>query len=148
MPRLVLLLILIPLLAGGGVLGWYFFLQEDEPPAVVEGEAPPPVLNVVNMQPVMVSMIGRDRPEQFVTLRFSLEVADAPTVARVQARQAHLNSAVIETLYRALADEEVVRGRTIHLPSLRRVIQRTCDRVLGQGVVRRVLIQNITQRQL
>jgi len=149
MPRLVLILILIPLIAGGGVAGWYFLWPRDES-AAAEAEAPPPppVLNVVNMPTIQVSMVSEDRPEQFVTLRFALEVASPDDVARVQGRQAHLTSALIETLYRALADEDMVRGGVIDLPALRRVILRTCERVLGRDVVERVLIQNIAQRQL
>jgi flagellar basal body-associated protein FliL len=149
MPRLVLILILIPLVAGGGVAGWYFFWPREEPAAEQADAAPPlPVLNIVNMPTIQVSMVGDDGPEQFVTLRFALEVATPADVARVQGRLAHLNSALIETLYRALADEDMRRGRVIDLQSLRRVILRTCERVVGRDVVTRVLIQNISQRQL
>jgi flagellar basal body-associated protein FliL len=148
MPRLVLILILIPLVAGGGFAGWYFFWPREEPAAQADAPAPLPVLNIVSMPTIQVSMVGDDGPEQFVTLRFALEVATPGDVARVQQRLAHLNSALIETLYRALADEDMRRGRVIDLQSLRRVILRTCERVIGRDVVTRVLIQNISQRQL
>jgi len=149
MHRLIVLLVLLSLVAGGGVAAWWYLSRETEG-AATQADQPSgsPELFYASIPPIMISVVGETKAEQFVTLRLSIEVDDLAGLSRVQSVQQRLKNAFIETLYRTFAEEGTVQGAALDLQRVRRRLKNTADDVVGRGVVRQVLILGITQRSL
>ncbi|HZH27209.1 MAG TPA: hypothetical protein VEY95_08505 [Azospirillaceae bacterium] len=149
MHRLIVLIVLLSLIAGGGVATWSYLSRETEETTVqADTSSGSPELFYATIPPIMVSVVGEAKAEQFVTLRLSIEVDDLSGLSRVQSVQQRLKNAFIETLYRTFAEEGTVQGAALDLQKVRRRLKNTADDVVGRGVVRQVLILGITQRSL
>ncbi|HEY0836766.1 MAG TPA: hypothetical protein VGE72_22845 [Azospirillum sp.] len=150
MKAIILLVFGLALLGGAGYGGWmlyqkYVVGEQGEPPP--PKEVPPPPTAYVRMTPIAIPAIGRDRVEQFVTVVVTIEV-----VADQQARSAQniprLTDAFITTLYAAVDDKSVLSGALVNIPVVKEKLIAAATKVLGEGVVRDVLVQVVTQRKL
>jgi flagellar basal body-associated protein FliL len=148
MKLIVILVVVVVLLAGGGG-GVYFFRD-----ALFGGESAPKKADIaktadilfVDLESLTVAVIRNSRVEKHVVLQVSLEVPDEATRANVSKALPRLKDAFIKDLY----DYYAVRtpgSDGINVEGIKKRLKRTSDLIMGDGVIRAVLIQGAVERE-
>jgi flagellar basal body-associated protein FliL len=148
MKLIVILVVVVVLLAGGGG-GVYFFRD-----ALFGGESAPKKAEIakaadvvfVDLESLTVAVIRNSRIEKHVVLQVSLEVPDEATRANVAKALPRLKDAFIKDLY----DYYAVRtpgSDGINVEGIKKRLKRTSDLIMGEGVIRAVLIQGAVERE-
>jgi flagellar basal body-associated protein FliL len=148
MKLIVILVVVVVLLAGGGG-GVYFFRD-----ALFGGESAPKKADIaktadilfVDLESLTVAVIRNSRVEKHVVLQVSLEVPDEATRANVSKALPRLKDAFIKDLY----DYYAVRtpgSDGINVEGIKKRLKRTSDLIMGEGVIRAVLIQGAVERE-
>jgi flagellar basal body-associated protein FliL len=136
------------LLAGGG--GAVYFFRD----ALFGGEGAPKKADIaktadvvfVDLESLTVAVIRNSRVEKHVVLQVSLEVPDEATRANVSKALPRLKDAFIKDLY----DYYAVRtpgSDGINVEGIKKRLKRTSDLIMGEGVIRAVLIQGAVERE-
>jgi flagellar basal body-associated protein FliL len=147
MKLIVILVVVVVLLAGGGG-GVYFFRD------ALFGESAPKKAEIaktadvvfVELESMTVAVIRNSRIEKHVVLQVSLEVPDEATRANVAKALPRLKDAFIKDLY----DYYAVRtpgSDGINVEGIKKRLKRTSDLIMGEGVIRAVLIQGAVERE-
>jgi flagellar basal body-associated protein FliL len=147
MKLIVILVVVVVLLAGGGG-GVYFFRD------ALFGESTPKKAEIaktadvvfVELESMTVAVIRNSRIEKHVVLQVSLEVPDEATRANVAKALPRLKDAFIKDLY----DYYAVRtpgSDGINVEGIKKRLKRTSDLIMGEGVIRAVLIQGAVERE-
>lgn len=144
MKRLLPIVLVLVVLAGAGV--GYFLFFANRHPAMAEPERPPAPPVYVEFNPILLPVVGDGRVEQTVNIVFALEVADQEAANRAIALAPRLNDAFLQALYGTLHRREVMRNGVLDLSAIKRRLVEESNRVLGQGVVRDVLVQMVSQQ--
>jgi flagellar FliL protein len=151
MKAIILLIFGLALLGGAGYGGWMLYqkyiLGEEVAEPAPPKDVPPPPTAYVRMAPIAIPSIGRDRVEQFVTVVVTVEVV-ADQQPRAAQNVPRLTDAFITTLYGAVDDKTVLHGALVNIPAIKEKLTEAATKVLGDGVVRDVLVQVVTQRKL
>lgn len=149
MKKLILLLVAVLVLGGAGVGGWYVLLG----PGHASGEAgsapaAPADPFYVEFNPLTLPVVGRQRIEQLITLKLTLEVADKTTADRVIAWAPRLNDAFMTALYGRLETVAMLPNGTIDVEVIKQRVLAASAALMGEGVVRDCLVQSVSQRNL
>jgi flagellar basal body-associated protein FliL len=145
---IVILVVVVVLLAGGG--GAVYFFRD----ALFGGEGAPKKADIaktadvvfVDLESLTVAVIRNSRVEKHVVLQVSLEVPDEATRANVSKALPRLKDAFIKDLY----DYYAVRtpgSDGINVEGIKKRLKRTSDLIMGEGVIRAVLIQGAVERE-
>ncbi|HEX9903400.1 MAG TPA: hypothetical protein VGA77_00390 [Propylenella sp.] len=148
MKLIVILVVVVVLLAGGG--GAVYFFRD----ALFGGEGAPKKADIaktadvvfVDLESLTVAVIRNSRVEKHVVLQVSLEVPDEATRANVSKALPRLKDAFIKDLY----DYYAVRtpgSDGINVEGIKKRLKRTSDLIMGEGVIRAVLIQGAVERE-
>jgi flagellar basal body-associated protein FliL len=148
MKLIIIFVVVVVLLAGGGG-GVYFFRD-----ALFGGESAPKKADIaktadilfVDLESLTVAVIRNSRVEKHVVLQVSLEVPDEATRANVSKALPRLKDAFIKDLY----DYYAVRtpgSDGINVEGIKKRLKRTSDLIMGDGVIRAVLIQGAVERE-
>ena len=147
MKRALVSIVVLTVLAAAGVAGWMLLGQSKAEAA----SAPPPAANetrYVKLKPFVLPVVGNRRIEQVVGLVVALEVAEPANAALVEQNVPKLTDAFITDLYGALEPARLGDGGLVSIDHVKGKLSRASDRVLGEGVVKEVLVQMVNQRPL
>ena len=150
MKKIIFFALALMVLIGAGVGGWIMFgpkqeAAEGEQAEVVKKKSSVPP-QFVQLDPVILPVIGNKRVEQNVMLVIAVEVADDAAKDIVRAVQPRLRDAYIRALYGSIGRDQVIEGQIINVASLETKLREATESVLGKGVAEDVLIQAVSQR--
>jgi hypothetical protein len=143
-----MLVIGLLLLCGAGYGGWMAYRTYFAPPVKDEGPPPPPpkpVLSYIRLAPITVSLIGKDRVEQIITVHSSLEVV-AARQPEAQARTIKLVDALMQALYGAVSDGSALKGNVVDVAVVKAKLTEAAIKALGADIVQGVMVQVVLQR--
>ncbi|HYH20911.1 MAG TPA: hypothetical protein VD995_20075 [Azospirillum sp.] len=103
-----------------------------------EGAASAP--QVVRIRPLMVPSVHHGQIEKYVAYEVTLELADPGKLAAAQALIPRLHDAAMAAFYEGIEEGWIVRASIINGQALRKRLDEMCERLIGKGVVGRVLI--------
>jgi len=161
--KLVLIAGLAVLLLGGGAGGAYFFLNKpaeastaplseaaaaEAEAAKAAHEAPMPAPVFVELHPLVVPIVDENGVSQTVSMVVSVEVADDATAERVRILQPRLQDAFIQDMYGTLSRKAVMKGGVIEVAKIKARLNRITQSVMGEDVVKDVLLQVVNQRRV
>lgn len=145
MKKLVILggVLLLLLLAGGGV-AWWFLLREEPEATAAPIEAPPEMI-FVDFDPLVMSVLRGNQATNHLTFMIILQVEDMERRALVFRQTPRLRDAFRSELH-AVLSRRIMDQRPDTMPILSKRLKGVSNRMLGNGVVKRVLINIMTQR--
>ncbi len=102
----------------------------------------------VEMNPLILPYFQKGSNQQIINLKFKLVVESLQSVDVVKINEPKLTDAYIERLYGAMASHGLVENGAVNVIKLKKEIFRTSNKILGDHMVKGVLIQAVTQRSL
>lgn len=163
--KLAVIAVLAIVLLGGGAAGAYFYFDQ---PAVASGGpmdeaakaaheaktaaaaegAIVPLQEFVQMDALLLPVIGENGVTQTVSIVVSLEVPDAATAEEVKRLSPRLKDAFIQDLYGALNRKDSMDKGVLRVAPLKARLNRISTKVLGENKVNDVLLQVVHQRRI
>lgn len=157
MKKIIIIVVVILLLAGGGAAAYFFLQQEETSTAAGEsGEAGPDSGNVqveakktdepnyLDMENLAIPIIRNRRIEKHVILKVSLEMMDEDSLEDARPYVPRLKDAFIKDLYDYYSYQ--TPGAKINTAAIKGRLKEAGDRVVGNGKIRKILIQAAFQR--
>lgn len=157
MKKVITIVVVILLLAGGGAAAYFFLLQEETSTASGEagelGEAAAGAQleakktddpNYLDMENLAIPIIRNRRIEKHVILKVSLEMMDEDTMEDAKPYMPRLKDAFIKDLYDYYSYQSP--GAKINTEAIKGRLKEAGDKVVGNGKIRKVLIQAAFQR--
>ncbi len=150
------------LLLGGGGAGAYLYFQHPAEASVgeteehadaketkkgghgEEGEA----ASFVEMDPLILPIVGAKGLSQTVSLVIVLEVSDEKNAELVKHLSPRLKDAYIQDMYGVLSRKNAMPDGVIQIAPLKERLGRISKEVLGEGIVNDVLLQVVQQRPI
>jgi flagellar FliL protein len=150
MKKIAIIAVVVLLLGGGGFAAWKFLLGggkagTETPEAAAPAAAGPTYLA---LDPFAVPVIRDDRIARQVILTVKLDLQDAAAKAVVTEKMPLLRDALLTRLHAMLSRGALESGQSFDAVRLKRQFLAECDRVLGKGVVREVLIEEATEKNM
>ncbi len=105
----------------------------------------------VELDPIMLPIIGSNGVSQVINLVISLEVDSSSTVRKAERLQPVLTDAYIQGMYGMLARHTAVSGGALELSSIKKKLLKLSNNILskdGDHDVKRLLIQMVDQRRI
>jgi len=157
MKKIIMLALVLILLVGGGA-GAYFTLLakpaeastgEDATAHVeVEEEYEDEHYEFVELEPLILPIVGDDGVSQTVSLVVVLEVMDTAAVHHVEEMTPKIKDAFIQDLYGTLSRHAALKGGVIQVGYLKQRLNKISQKVLGEDQVHDVLLQVVQQRPI
>ena len=156
----VIAIIALLMLGGAGAGGYFYFKQPAEAASGASGEHAEgakdkhqkgdhgPASIFVQLDPVILPIIGKDGVTQTVSLVIAIETGDEAGKAEILRLAPRLKDAFIQDMYGMLNQEVMVRGGVIQVTALKSRLQQISYRVLGKEQTKDVLLQVVQQRPL
>lgn len=142
-------------LAGGA--GAFFFMHQPAEASLTEEskeeaemaalETLPPG-EFVELDPLILPIITQKGATQVVSLVVSLEIEAGQSADRVRLMKPRLKDAYIQDMYGVLNDRVALRGGVVRVEIIKDRLNRASAKVLGDDVVRDVLLQVVQQRPI
>ena len=154
MKGIILAVVGILLLAGAAGGGYFAYKKYIAPPPeeaaapVKTKPAPGPPPTYVRLPRLEIPVIGKDRPEQLITIVIALEVRDQSAAEYLSPRLPRLTDTFMTALYAAIDEGEMTNGSLVNVVRIKKRLQAAANRLLGDDVVKDVLIQTVLQRRL
>ena len=155
MKKIVIGLVAVVLLAGGA--GAFFFLHQPAEASLTEAseeevemaskENLPPG-EFVELDPLILPIITKKGVTQVVSLVISLEIETGQSAESVKLMKPRLKDAYIQDMYGVLNDKVALRGGVIRVDVIKDRLNKVSGDVLGEEVVRDVLLQVVQQRPI
>lgn len=150
--RMAIIVIVALLIIGGGGAGAYFYMQPKEPVGeeeVAKKEEENKDGHVagaayVEMDPFMLSVLGKNRAYQTVSIAVVLEVKSDSYIDDVDALKPKLNHYFLEELYDSMG-KEMQKGRELSFNQIQGKLLKISKDIAGEDVVNDVLIQLISK---
>lgn len=144
MKKLILIFLLLLLVGGGGFAAYHFLFRTGDEPGEKTAEAVESTAAFVSFGTVNLPVIRHGNIYRYIGVTITLEVAGAEQADIVKRQISKLNDEFVrEGLRRAR-----LWDNTDYEPTLRDIkamLRDTANGVLGEGVVRAVLIQNVRE---
>ncbi len=157
MKKIIIIVVVILLLAGGGAAAFFFLQQNETSTAAGEaGEAGQEQAagevdaknkddpNYLDMENLAIPVIRNRRIEKHVILKVSLEMMDDDALEDSKPYMPRLKDAFIKDLYDYYSYQSP--GQKINTEAIKIRLKVAGDKVVGQGKIRKVLIQAAFQR--
>jgi flagellar FliL protein len=163
--KLAVIAIVALLLVGGGAAGAYFYFDkpaeaaggpvdeaakaehEAKKEAAKEGE-PAPQAQFVQLDPLILPLIGESGVTQTISIVVSLEVPDAASAEEVKRLSPRLRDAYIQDMYGALSRKSAMKDGVLQVDMIKQRLNRASIKVLGEGKFKEVLLQIVQQRSI
>lgn len=150
MKNLAILLVLLLLLGGAGGAGWWFFLRE-QPEAgsaeAVEEESLIRATRVLRLDPIILPVIREGQVMLHVTVVVVIELVKAVPLTELRVFSQPLRDTMLSELHGMYAIR-YVQERGYDLPMVRGRLSEAAERVLGEGSVIRVTLEDLNKRAL
>ncbi|MGB8275974.1 MAG: flagellar basal body-associated FliL family protein [Alphaproteobacteria bacterium] len=147
MKKTVLIGVAAVLLLAGGFTASKFLLGNDAPKAEEQPAANDDKPVFITLDPFVMPVIREDRVSRQVSVTVKLEVAGKENAALVKEKLPLLRDAMLTRLH-AVISRSRADGQTIDAARVKRVLLAACERVLGKGPVRDVLIEDMAERDV
>lgn len=148
MKKLIILAVLILVVLGGsGTAAWYFLLREvpDEEVAKIVPQGPERIF--VDLDPMVMSVMRDEHAVRHLTFMIILEVEDLTKRNRVVVSTLRLRDAFRHELH-SMFSRRIMQNRDDAMPIASKRLMAVSEEMLGAGVVQRVLINVMTNRDL
>ena len=150
MKKLVIILVLLLLLAGAAAAGWWFFLREQpegEPADIDKSEATSLIDMswVIRVDPIILAVVREDQVTLHISTVVVIELNEAWQGEVLRSLSEPLRDSLLSTLY-GIYSVRYVQERQFDLPIVRLRLSKAAEKVLGEGTVRQVRLQDITKR--
>jgi flagellar protein FliL len=155
-------------LVGGGGTGAYLYFQKpaeasipdkehtdekaedhaakDEGGKGEHGEAKGPTY--VKMEPMVVPIIDNDGVTQVVSMVITFEVKDDPAAAEVEHMKPRIKDAFIQNLYGMLNQQAIMEKGVIKVGYIKKRLTDISAKVMGDDVIKEVLLQTVQQNPI
>lgn len=145
MKKFLILLILMLLIGSGGGGYYYFFVLSAEDGVTEEAPPPPPDIRFVEMEALKIPVMRNGIVVNYVVLTLSLETVGGDHEERVKEYMPRLRNAFLTDLLGYFATVPV--EDRIMVQAIKRRLTILSARVLGDGVVTDVLVQNALKQR-
>lgn len=154
--RLVIIIALALIMLGGGGAGAYFLFMKPAEASVgetaehkeaKEEEKKEPGA-FVEMDPLILPIIGARGITQTVSVVIVLEVKDETKVEEVKHMSPRLKDAYIQDMYGVLSKKNSMPNGVLQVGPLKERLHKISQNVLGEDVVNDVLLQVVQQRSM
>lgn len=158
MKKLVMIVLALALLGGAGYALYAGINQKAEAAVEGKGEAGKHAdkgkekgkdgevhVEFVQLDPLMLPVMGEDGVSQMISLVVTLEVADTHTMETVKKMAPKLTDAYIQDMYGVLNQKASMPGGVIQVGLIKQRLQKATVGVLGDGVVSNILLQHLQQ---
>jgi flagellar basal body-associated protein FliL len=148
MKKIAIIAVAVLLLAAGGFAAWKFLLGGGKPATETPEAAAPASATptYVALDPFVVPVIRDDRVARQVALTVKLELQGGAAKTLVNEKMPLLRDALLTRLHAVLSRGGLDNGQSFDAVRVKRQFLAECDRVLGKGVVREVLIEEATEK--
>ena len=150
MNKLVILLVLFLVLGGGAGAGWWFFLREQpegEGAEIAEEEATALIsmIRVLRLDPIVLPVLREGQVTHHVSAVVAIELTAALAEKELRDLSEPLRDALLSELY-GIYSVRYVQERGYDIPLVRQRLRQAAERVLGEGAVKLVWLQDISKR--
>ena len=150
MKKLVILLVVFVLLGGGAGAGWWFFLREvpegvDAEIADAEATSLVSVSRIIRLDPIILPVVREGQVTVHITAVVVLEFTEAIESEELRKLATPLRDTLLSELY-GFYSVRYVQERGYDLPIVRERLALAAERVLGEGTVKLIRLQDITKR--
>lgn len=149
MKKLVILLVVFLVLGGGGAAWW--FLMREQPEGDMAGiseedaTALISMIRVLRLDPIVLPVIREGQVTIHVTAAVVIELTDSLTEAELREVSEPLRDAMLSELY-GIYSMRYLQERGYNIPIVRRRLNLAAERVLGEGTVKSVWLEDIGKR--
>lgn len=165
MKPVILALVALIILGAGGAGAYFYFKQPAQAAIGADGEHQEAakakdhdkkkggdhgagVSAFVQLDPLILPIIGKDGLSQVVSVVVVIETTDEATKAEIEHLSPRLKDAFIQDMYGVLSDETIMRGGVIQVTTLKDRLYKISNHVLGEGKATQVLLQVVQQRPI
>lgn len=160
--KIVVIAVMALLILGGGGAGAYFYFKQPaeaatDPTAKTadadaekkkkEKEKAEPTA-FVQLDPLVLPVIGKDGLTETVSMVIVIETQSEATKAEVAHMAPKLKDAFIQDMYGSLTKDTVMKGGVIQVGALKSRLHGIGVKVLGEDMVKDVLLQVVQQRPI
>lgn len=152
MKKILVSVIALALLTGSGFGAYLFFAKpaqasEAKKEESAEGkENPDANIKFVQMTPLVLPIVDKNGVSQVVSLVVSLEVKDELAAKEVERLTPRLKDAYIQDMYGVLTRQAAMEGGVVQVGYIKSRLNKVTAKVMGQDMVRDVLLQVVQQR--
>ena len=143
---IILAVVVLVVLGGSGTAAWYFLLRE-APEAVAEMAPKAPDRIFVDLDPMVMSVMRDEHAVRHLTFMIILEVENLSLRNRVVQATLPLRDAYRHELH-SMFSRRIMQNRDDAMPIASKRLMSVSEEILGGGVVQRVLINVMTNRDL
>lgn len=147
-------LLALLLLAGGGAGAYFYFgkgaeasIGAEAEKAALESDGEALKITYVEMDPIILPIIGRDGISQTVSMVVSIQVADDLKAEEVRQHLPRLADAYLSDMYGTLSQQAAMDAGVIKVSMLKSRLAAITHKVMGEGVVQDVLLQVLQQHK-
>jgi flagellar protein FliL len=160
--KLAVIAILALLVVGGGAAGAYFYF--DKPAEASAGPvdevakaaheaktaegAEAPKEQFVQLDPLILPLIGDNGVTQTISLVVSIEVPNEEAAKEVERLSPRLKDAFIQDMYGALNRKSTIENGVLQVAPIKARLNKISTKVLGEDKVNDVLLQIVQQRRI
>ncbi len=150
MKKLVILLVVFLVLGGGGGAVWWFLLRdapEGERAEIAEADATALIslVRVIRLDPILLPVLREGQVTLHVTAVVVIELTGSLELTAMREITEPLRDAMLSELY-GIYSVRYVQERGYNIPVVRERLVLAAERVLGEGAVKTVRLQDINKR--
>jgi len=150
MKILVILFVVFLVLGGGGGAGWWFLLREQpegEQAEIAEAEATSLIAMswVIKLDPIVLPVVREDQVMLHITTVVVIELREAWEGEVLRKFAEPLRDTLLSALY-GVYSVRYVQERGYDIPVVRERLSLAAEQVLGEGTVKTVRLQDMSQR--
>ncbi len=150
MKKLVILLVLFVLLGGGGGAAWWFLMREqpEGEQTEIDEEAATSLISVIRvlkLDPIVLPVIREGQVILHITTVVVIELEGFVEQEALSKIFDPLRDAMLSALY-GIYSVRYVQERNYNIAIVRQRLSQAAERVLGEGTVKVVRLQDITKR--
>lgn len=150
MKKLVILLVVFLFLGGGSGAAWWFLMREQPEGELAEISAEDAtalisMIRVLRLDPIVLPVIREGQVTLHISAVVVIELTEGLEREGLREISEPLRDAMLSTLYGIYA-VRYVQERGYDIPVVRQRLSLAAERVLGDGTVKSVWLQDITKR--
>lgn len=151
--KMVMIIVVALLIIGGGGAGAYFYMQPKEPAADQEQVAQAEEESheghksgtaYVELDPFILSVLGKHRAYQTVSIAVVIEVKSESYVEDIEAIKPKLNHYFLEEMYDSMG-KDMAKGKEMSISQIQKKLLKISKEIAGDDIVNDVLIQLISK---
>lgn len=105
------------------------------------------MVSFVKMDPLTLPVVDKTGVVQIVNISITLEVEDAEKAKEVERFAPRLKDAYIQDMYGALSSTSAMTQGVVDVEAVKKRLNAVTEKIMGEDVVRDVLLQAVQQRK-